>query len=104
MIRSRRHNLKWPKGGRIGKLTFPVGRSPTLQRGVQNENGPTSGRNSYMAPAVGEVPNPSQTRKTREIAHKLEYTLHIIRQLWLSYRFTGREEIRFGPQRGSLAT
>ena len=102
MIRSRRHNLKWPTGGQIGKLTFPVGRSPTLQRGVQNENGPTSGQFSYPAPSVGGVRDASKGGTKSDLAHQSWDWLRYLACLGSPPLFKVRGQNEHWPTRGQI--
>ena len=55
---------------------LPLGGSPPLQRGGQNQRWPTSGQGGYITPTAWGVPTASNRGAESEVAHKWARWLH----------------------------
>ena len=69
-------NEHWGRSGRIGYIIPAVGGSAMLQRRGQNEQWPTSGRLGYNTPTVLGVPTASKRGTKLAVAHRWADGLH----------------------------
>ena len=92
--------------GKVATLPPPLGGSPPLRSGGQNQKWPTSRQAGNRARAALGVPTDSQRGAKSEVAHKWLRWLHHPRHLGGHRRFTarGRKKIRGGPQVGKMPT
>ena len=68
------HNTTWVLEDACQPL--PLGGSPALQSGGQNQHWPTSGPGGYITLAACRVPNPSEYGTKSAMAHKWARWLH----------------------------
>ena len=93
-----------PLVGQMATSPLPYRGSPPLQSGGQNQKWPTSGRNSYLTPAVSGIPTASQRGAESEVAHKWAKWLPHPCRIGDPQRLRAGGRIRSGPQVGKVAT
>ena len=93
-----------PRVGKVATSPLPYRGSPPLQSGGQNQKWPTSGRNSYLTPAVSGIPTASHRGAESEVAHKWAKWLPHPCRIGDPQRLRAGGRIRTGPQVGKVAT
>ena len=93
-----------PQVGKMATSPLPYRGSRPLQSGGQNQNGPTSGQNGYLTPAVLGIPTASEQGAKSEVAHKWAKWLPHHCRIGDPDRFRAGGKIRSGPQVGKMAT
>ena len=89
--------------GKVATQPLPLGGSPPLQSGRQNQRWPTSGHGGYITPAAWGVPTAAQRGAKSEVAHKWARWLHNPCRLGGPHRFIAVGRIGGGRQVGKVA-
>ena len=93
-----------PQVGKVATQPVPLGGSPPLQSGGQNQRWPTSGQGGYITPTAWGVPTASERGAESKVAHKWARWLHNPYHVWGPHRFRAGGRIKGGPQVGKVAT
>ena len=83
---------------------MPLGGSPLLQSGGQNQKWPASEPGGYITPTASGVSTASERGAESEVARKWFSWLHNTCRLGGPHRFRARGRIRRGPEVGEVAT
>ena len=82
---------------KVATQPLPLGGSPPLHSGGQNQRWPTSGQGGYIIPAALGIPSASQPGAKSEVAHKWARWLHYPCHLGGPYHFTTGGQNRWWP-------
>ena len=93
-----------PQVGKVATYPLPLGGSPPLHSGGQNQKWPTSGQSGYITPAAWGVPTASERGTESHVAHQWARWLHNPCRLGGPHRFRAGGRITRGPQVGKVAT
>ena len=89
--------------GGLGTSLMSYGRSPTPQKGGENQKLPTNGRSGYITPAAWGVPNALERGTKSEVAHKWTDWLHQACRMGGPQRSRAGDKTGSGPHVGGLA-
>ena len=93
-----------PQVGKVATYSLPLGGSPPLQSGGQNQKWLTSGQGGYITPAAWGIPTDSERWTKSEVAHLWARWLRNPCRQGDPLRFRAGDKIRSGPQVGKVAT